>query len=199
MIYSLRGKLIYTDSLSAVVECNGVGYKCTTTLNTLRKINNKINNEVFLLINMVVRDDAIELYGFSDVAELGYFRLITSVNGVGPKIGVSILSEFTPDKIALYIASGDYKSLTKAPGVGPKLAQRIVLELKDKIGSLNTEVGEIKLVVDTAQNSNTYEAVSALVALGFSQSEAALAVSKQDSELPVEELIKNALKSLSKV
>ncbi|HHW46416.1 MAG TPA: Holliday junction branch migration protein RuvA [Clostridiales bacterium] len=199
MIYSLRGKLIYTDSLSAVVECNGVGYKCTTTLNTLRKLNNKLNSEVFLLTSLVVREDAIELYGFSDTDELECFRLITSVNGVGPKIGISLLSEFTPDKIALYIASGDYKSLTKAPGVGSKLAQRIVLELKDKIGNINTQAIEVKSVIGLGQNNNTYEAVSALVELGFSQSEAALAVSKLDSSLPVEELIKNALKSLSKV
>lgn len=199
MIYSLRGKLIYTDTQTVVIECNGVGYKCLATLNTLKRINNKIDDEVFLYTHMVVRDDSMELYGFSDFAELECFRLITSVNGVGPKIGISLLSEFTPDKIALFIASGDHKSLTKASGVGPKLGQRIVLELKDKIGSIDMGSAEIKSVVDVGQNSNTYEAVSALVALGYSQSEASLAVGRLDSELPVEQLIKNALKSLSKI
>ena len=115
------------------------------------------------------------------------------------KIGLALLSEFSASQITLYISSNDHKALTTASGVGPKLAQRIVLELKDKIGSLDGgEVLEIKAVGNATVNSNSKEAVAALVSLGYTQSEAALAVGKQDQTLSTEELIKQALKSLAR-
>ncbi len=198
MIASLRGKLIYTDNTSAVIECGGVGYKCYVTKNTLYNLPQK-NDEVFLHTCMVVREDAMELYGFIDQAELECFKLITSVSGVGNKIGLALLSEFSANQLTLYIASNDPKALTAASGVGIKLAQRIVLELKDKIGSLEGgEALEIKAVGNATVNSNSKEAVAALVSLGYTQSEASLAVGRQDQSLSTEDLIKLALKSLAR-
>ena len=198
MIASLRGKLIYKDNTSAIIECSGVGFKCFVTKNTLYKLP-QINEDVFLNTYMVVREDAMDLYGFYDTEELDAFKLITSVSGVGSKIGLALLSEFTASQLTLYIASNDPKALTAASGVGIKLAQRIVLELKDKIGSLEGgDTIDIKAVGNATVNTNSKEAVAALVALGYSQSEASLVVSKQDQSLSVEELIKLSLKSLAR-
>lgn len=198
MIASLRGKLIYTDNTSAVVECGGIGFKCFVTKNTLYNLPQK-NEEVFLHTYMVVREDAMDLYGFIDREELECFKLITSVSGVGSKIGLALLSEFAANQITLYIASNDPKALTAATGVGIKLAQRIVLELKDKIGSLDGgDAIEIKAVGNATVNSNSKEAVAALVSLGYTQSEASLAVGRLDQSLSTEELIKQALKSLAR-
>ena len=198
MIASLNGKLIYTDNTSAVVECGGVGFKCFVTKNTLYNLPEK-NTNVFLHTYMVVREDAMDLYGFSSREELECFKLITSVSGVGSKIGLALLSEFTANQITLYIASNDPKALTAATGVGIKLAQRIVLELKDKIGSLDGgDAIEIKAVGNATVNSNSKEAVAALQSLGYTQSEASLAVGRLDQSLSTEELIKQALKSLAR-
>jgi Holliday junction DNA helicase RuvA len=126
--------------------------------------------------------------------------MLITVNGVGPKMGLAILSELTPDKIALSIAAGDHKALTKANGVGPKLAQRICMELKDKVGKTMGSVDssiDLTAVSSTLSNSNTAEAVAALEMLGYSQSDASVAVSKIDSSLSVEDIIKQALKMLS--
>mgnify|MGYP002508408510 FL=1 len=126
--------------------------------------------------------------------------MLITVNGVGPKMGLAILSELTPDKIALSIAAGDHKALTKANGVGPKLAQRICMELKDKVGKafagVDTSV-DLTAVSSTLTNSNAAEAVAALEMLGYSQSDASVAVSKIDNNLSVEDIIKQALKLLS--
>ena len=198
MIASVRGKLIFTDNNCAVVECGGVGYKCFVTKNTLYNLPQK-GEEVMLHTFLSVREDAMDLYGFCEIEELDAFKLLTSVSGVGAKMGLALLSEFTASQITLYIASGDYKALTATSGVGPKLAQRIVLELKDKVGSLQTgDTIEIKAVGNATLNTNTKEAVSALVTLGYTQSEASLAVGRLDQSLSTEELIKQALKSLAR-
>ncbi len=199
MIATLNGKLIIKELNYVVVECSGIGFKCFVTQNTHAAIGN-IGDNVFLYTYLAVREDALDLYGFSDNSELEVFKLITSVSGVGSKIGLAILSEFTPDKIMLYIASSDAKSLTAASGVGIKLAQRIVLELKDKVGSIS--VGDMSLDVksigNATANTSTKEAIEALVSLGYSQSEASLAVGRLDSTLDTNELIKQALKALAR-
>lgn len=198
MIASLRGKLIAQDLNSAVVECGGVGMRCFITKNTHSRLP-KIGSEVFLHTFLSVREDALDLYGFYDEAELQCFKMITSVNGVGAKIGLALLSEFTASEIILYIASNDSKMLTKASGVGIKLAQRIVLELKDKVGTLSSADSlQVAAVGNATINSNSKEATAALVSLGYSQSEAAMAVGQLDQSLPAEELIKLALKNLSR-
>lgn len=199
MIATLNGKLIIKELNYVVVECGGVGLKCFVTQNTHANVGN-IGDNVFLYTHLSVREDALDLYGFSDSSELEVFKLITSVSGVGSKIGIAILSEFTPDKIMLYIASNDAKSLTAASGVGIKLAQRIILELKDKVGSISAaDVGfDVKSVGNATTHSATREAIEALVSLGYSQSEASLAVGRLDPTLDTNELIKQALKSLAR-
>ena len=198
MIASLRGTLLFSEPSLAVVECGGIGFKCFITRNTFAKLPS-INNEVFLHTYMVVREDAMDLYGFYDQEELSTFKLITSVNGVGAKIGLSLLSDLSPSKITLSIASGDAKALTAASGVGIKLAQRIVLELKEKVGSINlTGSEEITAVKSAMDNSSSSEAVEALVALGYTKGEASLTVARLDSSLPTDELIKQALKALAR-
>lgn len=198
MISSLRGKLTYSDNQYAVIECSGVGFKIFASLKTLSKIGN-IGSEVFVYTYMSVREDAIDLYGFATSDELESFKLVTSVNGLGSKMAIALLSEFTPDQISFFILSNDAKSLTRASGIGPKLAQRMVLELKDKIqkGAITLSDDNV-LIQATGRNENASEAIAALVALGFSQSEATSAVSKLDQTLSTDELIKGGLKNLSR-
>ena len=178
MLYSLRGKLINKESRFAVVECGGVGFGCHITVTTFRQLDS-VGEQVLLYTMMNVREDAIELFGFADRSELSCFQQLIAVNGVGPKAGLAILSELSPERVALAIASGDFKMLTKAAGVGPKLAQRIVLELKDKFGSFQTSDSGISYSADmgvTSAAGNAAEAVGALGVLGFSASEAAAAI-----------------------
>ncbi len=198
MIYSVRGPLISCDMTSAVVECGGVGMKCFVSMNTRKKLA-PIGTEVMLFTHLNVREDAMDLFGFIDPDELEMFRLITSVSGVGPKVALSILSEFEPSQLSLYIASGDSKSITRASGVGAKLAQRIVLELKDKLGATSFgDSQEVSAAVNVSSSSNASEAVQALVALGYSQSEASVAIGKLDATQSVEFLIKEGLKLLAR-
>ncbi len=199
MIYSVRGKLIVKESELAVVECGGVGYACRTTLSTLADLGS-IGSEVMLYTYLHVREDAVELFGFASTCELNCFKMLISVSGVGPKAAISILSDFSPEKFALLVASDDSKSLTKAKGIGAKTAQRIVLELKDKIIKENAD-----LTVQTpgrtssvSNNSSVSEAYSALLVLGYSQSEIAPVMAKLDETLDASELIKQALKELAK-
>ena len=159
----------------------------------------KIGEEVFLYTHMVDREDAMDLYGFSDLEELNTFKLITSVNGVGAKIGIAILSELSANRVLLSIASGDAKALTAASGVGIKLAQRIVLELKDKVGAVNIgNTDDLTAVSAVSASNQASEAIEALVSLGYSKSEASLAVGKLDQSLSSAELIKQALKGLAR-
>ena len=197
MLYSVRGKLIHTTSSSAVVECGGVGYNCQTTINTLKNL--KLNTEVTLYTYLNVREDAVELFGFATKTELDTFKTLISVSGVGPKAGLSVLSELSPEQVAMAIATDDIKTITRAQGIGKKIAQRIVLELKDKVGSLETDNGiDLRAVGNATVNGNSAEAVAALVSLGYTKSEASLAVGKLDQTLSAEELIKQALKTLAR-
>ncbi len=199
MLYSVRGKLIHMEPRTAVVECGGVGYKCFITMNTARQLP-ALGGEVMLYTILSVREDAVDLFGFAEQGELNCFKQLTAVSGVGPKAAVAILSELSPEKVALAVAAGDYKTLTRASGVGPKLAQRIVLEMKDKVGALQVSAG-MEMPAETAvvsASGNAAQAVSALTVLGFSAGEASAAVGKLDSALPVETLVREALKSLGK-
>ncbi len=196
MIYSLNGILIDRDLSSVVIECGGVGYKCSVTNQTLRQLP-ETGSKLFLYTYMNVREDAVDLFGFITKDEMETFRLLISVNGVGPKAAIAILSEMQPDKLSFCIAAGDAKAITKAQGVGPKLAQRIVLELKDKVAAPAGEpVAGGNAVADNVSGDNMGQAIAALVALGYSQSEAVSAAAKADPSAPVEMIIKTALKYL---
>ena len=199
MIYSVTGNVVDFDANAVCVDVNGVAFRCMTTFTTSQKCAST-GMKVTLFTYLNVREDAMELFGFYDKTEMDCFKMLITVNGVGPKMGLAILSELTPDKIALSIAAGDHKALTKANGVGPKLAQRICMELKDKVGKTMGNVDssiDLTAVSSTLSNSNTAEAVAALEMLGYSQSDASVAVSKIDSSLSVEDIIKQALKMLS--
>ena len=200
MFYSITGRVVHRDTQSVALETGGVAFQCSTTLSTLKTIGEK-GSIATLYTYLNVREDALDLFGFATEQEMECFKLLISVSGVGPKAALSILSELTPDKLALCLATGDSKSITRAQGVGPKLAQRVVLELKDKLAKgleLPADSPEIQAAGLAAADVNAAEAVSALTMLGYSQSEAAMAVSKLDGDLPVEELIKQALKQLAR-
>ena len=200
MFYSLTGKIIYKDEQTVAISCGGVGFKCFTTRNSLAKLSLQ-SGEVTVFTYLNVREDALDLFGFATNDELDAFKLLISVSGVGPKAALAILSELTPDAFAVAVASGDTKAITAANGVGPKLAQRVIMELKDKIanvGFISEESSSVSSAVNTANSmSNTSEAIAALTALGYSQTEASVAVSKLSPSLSVEELIKGALKNMT--
>lgn len=201
MFYSLTGKIIHTDEQSVAISCGGVGFRCATTQNTLDMLRKNNNDEVTVFTYLNVREDALDLFGFYTQQELDAFKLLISISGVGPKAALAILSQLTPDSFAVAVSSGDAKAITAANGVGPKLAQRIIMELKDKISNVSF-ISEESSVVSSAvssvnKTSNTAEAIAALTALGYSQTEACVAVSKLSPELSVEELIKGALKNMT--
>ena len=198
MFYSLTGDIVYRDASSVAVSCGGVAFRCFTSQVTLSQICDK--HSVTLYTYLSVKEDSLDLYGFFDETELDFFKMLISITGVGPKAAVAILSVLTPDSLALAIASGDHKAITKAQGVGPRIAQRIVRELKEKIGgiSLSQNTREVVSAISpSAVSSAQAEAVEALVMLGYSQSEASSAVSRLDKNLSVEKLITQALKILS--
>lgn len=201
MFYSLTGKLIYKDEQVIAISCGGVGFKCFTTRYTMSALSQSSSEEVTVFTHLNVREDALDLFAFATPQELDAFKLLITVSGVGPKAALAILSELTPDNFAVAVASGDAKAITAANGVGPKLAQRVVMELKDKISGvsfISDDSSAISGAVNTAnKGNNTAEAIAALTALGYSQTEASVAVSKLSPSLSVEELIKAALKNMT--
>jgi len=199
MIYSIKGELTHTEPNLAVVECAGVGYACRTTFTTLSQIG-QIGETVKLLTHLHVREDAVELFGFYTQSELTCFKMLLSVSGAGPRTALAILSDTTPEKFALSVATGDTKAFTKTKGVGPKLAQRIILELKDKIAKEQLSQESVAVAEFTTVNNSgaVGEAISALVVLGYSQTEATSVVSKLDASLSAPELIRKSLQLIGK-
>ena len=196
MIYSLTGEIVAVEPNGFAVQCGGIAFFCFSTMNTLTKIGMKgTQATVYTYLN--VREDAMELYGFATQNELDAYKQLITVSGVGPKAALAILSALTPDQLALSIASGDVKSITKAQGVGAKIAQRIVLELKNKFSTdLTAEQSEVVAAVQSPKNDECNDAIEALIQMGYSRSEAAVAIGKLDKSLPAGELIRLALKSL---
>ena len=201
MSYSVHGKLIAKEPSMAVVECGGVGYGCRTTFTTLGQLG-AIGETVFLYTVLSVREDAAELFGFATQQELQCFQLLTSVSGVGPKAALTILSDLTPDRFLLTVASGDSKTLTRSKGIGAKSAQRIVMELKDKIAgeSIGLLAGaEVQsAAAASSAGGNVGEAIEALVTLGYTQGEVAPIVAKLDPSLSASELIRRTLQEFGK-
>lgn len=197
MLYSLTGEISAVDPNGFAINCSGVAFFCFSTMNTMAQIG-AVGSKTTVYTYLNVREDAMELYAFAGRSELDAFKQLITVSGVGPKAAIAILSVLTPDKLALSIASGDHKAITKAQGIGPKIAQRIVLELKNKFTAELTaeQSGTVAAIQSAASSGSCSEAIEALVQLGYSRSEAAEAVARLDSSLPVEELIRLALKSL---
>lgn len=202
MFYSLTGNVLYTDTEIAVISCSGVGFECHTTTHTLKRIAGA-REQVTLLTYLAVREDALVLYGFYDKNELDCFKMLIGVSGVGPKAALSILSELGVDRLVLCVATSDSKSIQKAPNVGAKTAQRVILELKDKIGSLTTAadpdmVSAFDEIVDLGDEQS--QAVDALISLGYSRGEASAAIrtaARSHQGAKVEELIREGLKLMA--
>lgn len=197
MIHSLTGKVIEKSLDEVVISCGGVGFLVAVP-QTAQGAIAPIGEETTLYTCLNVKEDALDLYGFATKEEQRAFKIITTVSGVGPKVGLAILSVLSPERIAMAVSSGDHKAFTAASGVGPKLAQRIVLELKGKF--TETSLGGITIedISRTAvATGNVSQAISALVALGYTQSQAAVAVSKLDADADVQTLIKQALRLIA--
>ncbi|MCQ2475700.1 MAG: Holliday junction branch migration protein RuvA [Clostridia bacterium] len=200
MFYSITGKVVFSDESSIAIDCSGVAFRLFTTHNTLKKCA-PVGETQTLYTHLNVREDALDLFGFADKSELDCFKMLTGVSGVGPKAALAILSQFTPDMLAVSIEGGDVKAITAAQGVGPKLAQRVVLELKGKLDSFALSSEAMGNVAAAKKASISYageDAVNALTMLGYSRSEASIAVGRLDGNLSTEEMIKQALKLLSK-
>lgn len=199
MLYSVRGKLIHTTLSGAVVECGGVGYYCQTTVNTLKTI--KIGTEVMLYTHLNVREDAMELFGFATATELETFKTLISVSGVGPKAGLAILSQLSPEQVAMAIATDDVKTITRAPGIGKKIAQRIILELKDKLAKAAVSDSGFSAVsgeAAAAVSGNVPKAIEALGVLGYTPADVSPVLATLDSSLPVEQLIAMTLRQMGR-
>lgn len=197
MYYSVRGEVINLGPGVAVIECGGVGYKCFTTVNTQKNLS--IGSDAKLYTYLSVREDAMELFGFYTEEEKNAYMNLIGVSGVGPKVGLAILSTLTPSQVSMAIASGDIKTITMAPGVGKKLAQRIVLELKDKFNfGSDVEVSANGAAAAPAVSGNIPKAIEALSVLGYSSSDVAPFISTLDPEQPVEKLIGETLKLMGR-
>lgn len=196
MFYYLNGTVALLEAGLAVIDCGGVGYACHTTATTLSKLHPGQKQMLYTYCH--VKEDAFDIYGFASKEELSYFALLLGVSGVGPKAAISILSAMTPDRLSLAIMTGDEKLLTTANGVGKKMAQRVILELKDKVGKLEEglSLSDISSAAP-ASRGKASEASAALAALGYSQSEIGQALKGLDVDgLPVEEIVRKALKNM---
>ena len=200
MFYYLNGTVARVEPYLAVIDWGGVGYACRTTNYTVSKLS--VGKAAKLYTHLYVREEIFELYGFSSESELGCFRMLIGVSGVGPKAALAILSSNSPEGLAMAIVSDNEKALTSAPGIGKKIAQRIILELKDKLakGQLTTGGGETFAGgVTIIPENKASEASAALAVLGYSQSEIAVALKGIDLDgMSLESVIKQALKKMVK-
>lgn len=205
MIALLKGLIESTDTNSVLLDVNGVGYEVFASGRTLSKIGG-VGEAAKLYIHTHVREDHIHLFGFADLVEKEWFNILTTVQGVGAKMGLSILSTIPAEQLATTIAAQDKAAITQVSGVGPKLGQRILTELKDKAGKMalnpvNLSPANASSATPTApvvDNNITHDAVSALVNLGYGQSEAFTAIAKIANQSDnVQTLITLGLKELS--
>ena len=203
MIARLKGVAESVDEGSAVIDVNGVGYLVSASSRTLRDL--VAGGAAILLVETLVREDAIALYGFLETAERDWFRILTTVQGVGARVALSILSTLSPDEIARAIAAGDKASLSRPAGVGPKLAARLATELKDKAAAFGVVPAPARAsdtTVPAAAASVNEDAVSALVNLGYRRVEAFGAIARATQRLgpdaPLDAMIRAGLQELSR-
>ncbi len=195
MLYYVSGTVAVLEPGLAVIDCGGVGYGCRVTGYTAAQL--KLNQTAKLFVTESIREDAFDLYGFSSREEQRCYELLTSVNGVGPKAALAILSA-GPQNFTLAVMTGDEKLLTAAQGVGKKLAQRIILELKEKVGGSSTELdfSGPSVSVPAAQGNNAALANAALQELGYSPGEIANALKGADPNASTEDLVRYALRAM---
>ena len=196
MIYYVSGPVTVLEPNLAVIDCGGVGYGCRITAYTAAQL--KMNQSARLYVTESIREDAFDLYGFISKDEQRCYELLTSVTGVGPKAAMAILSAGGPQNFTLAVMTGDEKMLCTAPGVGKKLAQRIILELKDKVGggSVELDFSAGTTVAAPAQGGNMALARAALQELGYSTAEIQTALKGADPNATTEELVRHALRAM---
>ena len=195
MIYYVSGPVALLEPGLAVIDCAGVGYGCRITAYTASKL--KLRENTRLYITESIREDAYDLYGFESREEQRCFELLTNVNGVGPKAALSILSSSGPQNFTLAVMTGNEKMLTAAPGVGKKIAQRIILELKDKLGGaseLDFSAGSVAAA--PAANNAVGLATAALQELGYGPAEISAALKGVDPNASTEEMVRYALRAM---
>lgn len=195
MIYYVSGPVALLEPGLAVIDCAGVGYGCRITAYTASKL--KLRENARLYITESIREDAYDLYGFESREEQRCFELLTNVNGVGPKAALSILSSGGPQNFTLAVMTGNEKLLTAAPGVGKKIAQRIILELKDKLGGaseLDFSAGSVAAA--PAANNAVGLATAALQELGYGPAEISAALKGVDPNASTEEMVRYALRAM---
>ena len=196
MIGFVEGIIEYIDVDKIVVNNNGVGYNVFMPASQIDTLNVDETVRVFTYLN--VREDAIQLFGFLTRDDLEVFKLLITVNGIGPKGGLAVLSTITTDDLRVAVISEDAKAISKAPGIGAKTAQKVIIELKDKLNLEDVLEPKLDANFQVNDNNSMSEAVMALVALGYSQADAYRAVKSIDDieELDVENVIKMALKKI---
>ena len=196
MIYYVSGPVTVLEPGLAVVDCGGVGYGCRVTAYTAAQL--KLDKPAKLYITESIREDAHDLYGFISREEQRCYELLTSVTGVGPKAAMAILSSGGPQNFTPAVMTGDEKMLTAAQGIGKKIAQRIILELKDKIGGGNLELDFSGPTVSAPvqQGNNASLATAALQELGYSPAEIATALKGVDPAASTEEMVRHALRAM---
>ena len=196
MIYYVSGPVALLEPGLAVIDCGGVGYGCRITAYTAAQL--KLNQNARLYVTESIREDAFDLYGFISKEEQRCYELLTSVNGVGPKAAMAILSAGGPQNFTLAVMTGDEKMLTAAQGVGKKIAQRIILELKDKLGGGGMELDfSGGPVASPVQSSNAAAlAHAALQELGYSAAEINAALKGVDPHATTEEMVRHALRAM---
>ena len=196
MIYYVHGEVTVLEPGFAVIDCGGVGYGCAVTAYTAAQL--KLGQKAKLYITESIREDAFDLYGFVSREEQRCYQLLTSVNGVGPKAAMSILSSGGPQNFTLAVMTGDEKMLTAAQGIGKKIAQRIILELKDKVGggAMEMDFSSGPAVVAPVSNNAAALANAALQELGYSPAEVAQALKGAPADASTEELVRFALRNM---
>ena len=191
MIGRIQGILVEKNFPQVIVSCNGVGYEIDVPMSTFYPLP-RTGEEVTLLTHLVVREDAHLLYGFGTVAERAAFRQLLKISGVGPNVALSVLSGMSVDDLSAAVAAGDAGRLTKIPGIGKKTAERLVLELRDKLPKTITAVQR----ADAGAAGS--DVLNALLALGYNEREAAVAVKQIPGDLQLADAIRHALKHLAK-
>ena len=197
MIYYVSGEVTVLEPGLAVIDCAGVGYGCRVTAYTASQL--KLNQKARLYVTESIREDAYDLYGFISREEQRCYELLTSVNGVGPKAAISILSAGGPQNFTLAVMTGDEKMLTAAQGIGKKIAQRIILELKEKIGGSSMELdfsAGSAVSAPVQQGGSVALARAALQELGYSPAEIQSALKGADPNATTEELVRHALRAM---
>jgi Holliday junction DNA helicase RuvA len=193
MIGRISGKLVDKQPPQVVVEAGGIGYEIDVPMSTFYNLP-RTGEDVALLTHLVVREDAHLLFGFLTAAERGAFRQLLRISGVGPKVALAVLSGLSVDDLAAAVAAQDHARLTKIPGIGKKTAERLVLELRDKLGfAAAAAAGE-----GAGGAAARADVANALLALGYNEREAQAAIKQLPADLPLADAIRQALKSLAK-